>query len=427
MSLRFLRSFRVPAFAGVALSLLAACGDSPVASSAPEPSLFPGGHLTSTGPAAPTVTILWQDLAKDYRSLWLTSGGRWDGQYAALPQMSSAWSMAAYGDITGDGIPDIVAQNTQTGERAIWYITATQWSLQTVALPTIPTEWSIAGMGDFDGDGKADLVWQNTRTGERALWFMNGARFEGRVAALPQVSTDWRIAAVGDFNGDGHPDLVWQYATWYVSIWLMNGSTWSGTYAALPPVPVEWRIAAASDFDGDARPDLLWQNTQTGERVVWFMSGSTWNGAYAILPTVATSWSIVGAAVAPNLSAPAGDAVAPSVSVTGVADGSTYASAPVVSVGATDDVALAPVPLLVSVRRTAGGTSSCASSAQLSGGVLGGIDPAPTAAACPTLSVTMLASNLFAQAGSYTLVIAATDRAGNVSAPRTISFVVGAH
>ena len=423
MPLRFIRSFRAPALAGAALVLLAACGDSPVENAAaqPEAELFPGGHRTSTSPAAPTVSILWQNVVDGQRSLWLTAGAQWNGVYHVLPQVQSWWSMAAFADFTGDGLPDIVMQDTQTGDRWIWSVTSSDWALRTATLPNVPTDWSIAGAGDFDGDGKRDLVWQNTRTGERSIWFMNGTSYAGRYALLPQVSIDWRISAVGDFNNDGRPDLVWENTSGLGSIWFMNGSSWGGAYALLPQVPAQWRIAAAADFDGDARPDLLWQNVQTGQRSVWFMSGSAWYGAYTLLPDVATAWSIAGAAVVPSgLAYPPNDIVPPTVTVSGVVDGGSYATGPAVSVYGSDDVGFGPLYLRVSVRRTVGATSYCATSAQVMGGMLNGLDPSPSSAACPTLSLAVIGAGVFTQPGSYTLTAATVDEAGNSSAIRTV-------
>ena len=115
----------------------------------------------------------------------------------------------------------------------------------------------------------------------------------------------------------------------------------------------------------------------------------------------------------------------PTVSVSGVVNGGAYATGPTVTVSGSDNVGFGPTPLRVSVRRTLGGTSYCATSAQAAGGTLTGVDPTPTSAACPILSISWVDASAFAQSGSYTVTAAAVDRAGNSSAAQTVSFVVG--
>jgi plastocyanin len=255
-----------------------------------------GSSTLSTSALAPAMRMLWQNTTTGDRSIWLMNGASWDGNYAALPQVPTAWSIAGSGDFNADSQTDIVWQNILTGDRSIWFMSGNTWGGSYAALPQVSTQWSIAGVGDFNADGKPDLVWQNTITGDRSIWFMNGSAWGGSYALLPQVSTQWTIVAVADFNADGKPDLVWRNTvTGVSSIWFMNGATWnSADYALLPTVPTAWRIAAAADFDGDADPDLVWQNTATGARSIWIMTASSWNGAYVSLPTVSTQWSIAG-------------------------------------------------------------------------------------------------------------------------------------
>jgi hypothetical protein len=61
-----------------------------------------------------------------------------------------------------------------------------------VDLGNLPVAWHIAGTGDYNGDGQPDLIWENTATGDRYVWLMNGATFSSSVN-LGNVATAWHI------------------------------------------------------------------------------------------------------------------------------------------------------------------------------------------------------------------------------------------
>jgi len=94
-------------------------------------------------------------------------------------------------DFNGDGHPDILWQNTTSGERVVWFMNGTT-QLGAVSLGLVPTEWSIAAAADFNGDGYSDILWRNTATGEGAVWFMNGAT-QLNAASLGVVPTEWSM------------------------------------------------------------------------------------------------------------------------------------------------------------------------------------------------------------------------------------------
>jgi hypothetical protein len=119
------------------------------------------------------------------------------------------------------------------------------WGGTFALLPSVSTDWKIAAVADFNADTKPDLVWQNTVTGQRSIWFMNGSTWDGTsYALLPTVAPEWRIVGAADFDGDTKPDLVWQNLnTGQRSIWIMNGSTWNGAFSLLPTIATAWSIA----------------------------------------------------------------------------------------------------------------------------------------------------------------------------------------
>jgi hypothetical protein len=141
-----------------------------------------------------------------------------------------------------------------------------------VLLPAV----SFAAPGDFNGDGMADVLWQNSQTGQIYIWEMNGTTIAsvGSVATLAP-STGWVIQGVGDFNGDGKADILFQNSTsGEVYIWLMNGMTIIGQGTPGTEAPGSgWSIEGVGDFNGDGDADILWQNNQTGQTYIWLMNG----------------------------------------------------------------------------------------------------------------------------------------------------------
>ena len=81
---------------------------------------------------------------------------------------------AAASDVNGDGMSDVLWENTTTGERYLWYMTGTTKASETT-LGTAGLDWHIVGSGDFNADNKPDILWQNKSTGELYVWYLNGA------------------------------------------------------------------------------------------------------------------------------------------------------------------------------------------------------------------------------------------------------------
>ncbi|MET7567774.1 FG-GAP-like repeat-containing protein [Streptomyces sp. NPDC005492] len=114
------------------------------------------------------------------------------------------------GDLTGDGLPDLIARKTSTGEAFLYKGTSTGRLSTRVR---IATGWNgykkIVGIGDFNGDGRGDLLAQDK---SNTLWRYDGngtGGFKPRVKLAANWGSNYNaVIGVGDLTGDGRPDLV---------------------------------------------------------------------------------------------------------------------------------------------------------------------------------------------------------------------------
>ncbi|HVU15945.1 MAG TPA: carboxypeptidase regulatory-like domain-containing protein [Candidatus Didemnitutus sp.] len=216
--------------------------------------------------------ILWENTAGIDRAIWYLNGAA-IGSFDYLAGIPAEWHIVGTADFDGDGHTDIAWENTATGDRTCWFMNGKNInSFGYFAL--VDTAWHLAALGDFNGDGQTDLIWENTTTGDRAIWFMNGTNVAS-FGYIAGIATDWKIVGAADFDGDGQTDLVWENtATGDRTVWFMNGiNIASFGYIAL--IDPAWHLAAIADYDGDGKPDLLWENRTTGDRAFWLMNGLT--------------------------------------------------------------------------------------------------------------------------------------------------------
>ncbi len=250
-------------------------------------------HNTSTG----------QTLTWNMRDQTILAAG---SPFAAVA--NTAWTVAAVGDVSGDGQPDLLWQNRQTGQVLFWLMGGkggTQVLSYGSPFATVSdTNWRIVSLADFNGDGHPDILWENSATGQLLVWTMNGTSVLSYGTPFAAVTdTHWQVAGVADFDGDGHPDLVWENSvTGQVLVWNLGGATgttvltYGSSFATVSNTA--WHIVGTGDIDGDGHPDLTWQNTQTGDVLRWRIgeAGGQQVLAYGSpFATVSdTHWQIVG-------------------------------------------------------------------------------------------------------------------------------------
>lgn len=214
-----------------------------------------------------------------------------------------------FGDVDGDGDPDIVNGNADWDtpdeeENVVWYENPGQhpeieapWPVQEVYRGPEFVGKEQAVVADLDGDGRNDIL---IPTGAAIYWFRqhgNGVVFD--LVPIPKhPATRWpqRTLRAADLNGDGRPDLIgalihrngrlpadraavfWMEGT--AEGWTTHVVKWGDDFLGLGRFNGEkWDQIIVRDVDGDGDPDLV-ANCEEYNRlrsiiaVVWFENPS---------------------------------------------------------------------------------------------------------------------------------------------------------
>ncbi|MGW3668512.1 FG-GAP repeat domain-containing protein [Streptomyces sp. NPDC005141] len=127
---------------------------------------------------------------------------------------TSGWTqydvLTSPGDVSGDGRPDLIARVASSGTVYLYKGTGTGTLSARVKLyDSWKSYKKIVGAGDLNGDGIGDLLAQDT---SNTLYRYNG-KGDGTFAARVKVFADWgssynAVVGVGDITDDGRVDLV---------------------------------------------------------------------------------------------------------------------------------------------------------------------------------------------------------------------------
>jgi hypothetical protein len=180
-------------------------------------------------------------------------------------------SAPAVGDITGDGIPEIVAESYYQ----VWAFDINGAVIE--GFPYIPAgtgrvfSYSTPVLADFDGDGLREIVVgdHNLSSGNGAIHVIknNGTVYPG----WPRFTQQWIYgpASVADIDGDGSLDIL-------VGDQVLSGTPaskvygWKSDGTNLPGFPIGpiWSVNSqiiVADLDGDALVELMFDdNTGSG-------------------------------------------------------------------------------------------------------------------------------------------------------------------
>lgn len=136
--------------------------------------------------------------------------------------------------------------------------------------------WTLAASGDIDGDGDIDAIWRNLQTGGNAVWRLQNGAFQSAENLRTAENQRWQIAGAGDFNSDGQADLLWRNSeTGQNAVWFQDDTRTDSIQMIRSAADTDWQVADVTDDNNDGFVDILWRNTRSQTRATWFMQGVT--------------------------------------------------------------------------------------------------------------------------------------------------------
>ena len=163
----------------------------------------------------------------------------------------------AYGDIDGDGQPEIVVTNHGLTSGGFIYAFRRNGSI----VPGFPINHGYSTrtpvLADLDGDGAMEIIVNKRLSSAGEVWVYkgNGTVFPGWPKAIGHVPAS--SAAVGDLTGDGVPEVIAEsYTALYA--WKANGDTLPGFPFFMPfSATNSYSSPVLADVDNDGYREII--------------------------------------------------------------------------------------------------------------------------------------------------------------------------
>jgi large repetitive protein len=221
-----------------------------------------------TGNGIPDVVLMY--YPNPVVSVFLGQGNGTLGPEEIVPigvTMFQRWALQI-GDVTGDGIPDLVAVSEPTSTVSV-VVGNGDGTFQPPVLIPVGNAPRTPIIEDFTGNGRNDIAITNGYEGGISV-FLQGP--DGTLEQPPLLSIagapDTRSLAVADYNLDGNLGVVAPSAYGNdAAVYLGNGDG-TLTEAGTVPLGIQPISVVTADFNGDGRPDFAAINASSDDLTV---------------------------------------------------------------------------------------------------------------------------------------------------------------
>ncbi|MDE2125052.1 MAG: VCBS repeat-containing protein [Armatimonadetes bacterium] len=237
--------------------------------------------------------ILFQNSTTGDIVYWTMNGVTKTGSGTITTSLNPDWQLVCSYDLNLDGHPDLILHNKTTGALVYWLMNGASVIGSGVLSKGSSAAWQPITIADMDGTGNPYLLWQNSTTGAVVYWHLDGTVVTNTGTLFPSIPPTLKLVAAADINGDGYPDLIFQNSTTgdVTCLYMQNLSVLASGYLATGLLP-SWQLVGAVDLNGDFSPDLLWHSTTSGDMVYWLMHGPA-TVQTGVIANLALSWAPV--------------------------------------------------------------------------------------------------------------------------------------
>lgn len=185
----------------------------------------------------------------------------------------------ALGDLSGDGVLDVVVLDTNTPSLQA-YLGRGDGTFGSVITRTMITgQYSGIALADVNRDGKLDAVTTENVAREAYVFLGNGnGTFATAFTVSVSGSASPQAVALADLDADGDPDLITSYYGGGISVSLNPGTGVFGTPAVTSTSDTSFQIAVA-DINADGSLDVATANSFDKSVSVFYNNGSGVLGA----------------------------------------------------------------------------------------------------------------------------------------------------